>query len=206
MSRCLIPLALALLSAGCQNTNVFGYRLGNESLYDPNIRTVYVPTFNNRAFQTTPYRELEVDVTRAVVRELGAKTPFRVVSDPTRADTELIGNIVGIDKVLVNRNMQNNIREGEITLTVEILWRDLRDGRILSSPQKRGPILPASPLAFDPDLMQPPQAVPVQPGLPTRVVATGRLLPELGETNATASKMAVDKLAVQIVSMMERGW
>jgi hypothetical protein len=205
MSRCLIPLAV-LLSAGCQNANVFGYRLGNETLYDPNIRTVYVPTFNNRAFQTTPYRELEVDLTRAVVREIGEKSPFRVVSDPSRADTELIGNIVGIDKSLVNRNLQNNIREGEIIVSVDVLWRDLRDGRILSTPQKRGPVLPASPLAFDPDVPQPPQAVAVQPALPARVVGTGRLLPELGETNASGSKRAVDQIAVQIVSMMERGW
>jgi hypothetical protein len=200
-------LGFALLTAGCQNASVFGYRLGNESLYDPNIRTVYVPTFNNRAFQTTPYRELEVDITRAVVREIGEKTPFRVVSDPSRADTELIGNIVGIDKVLVNRNLQNNIREGELIVSVDVLWRDLRDGRILSAPQKRGPVMPAAPpIAFDPDLPQPPPTVAAQSGLPTRVVATGRLLPELGETNASASKRAVDNLAVQFVSMLERGW
>jgi hypothetical protein len=206
MSRIAV-LAVSLLSAGCQNASVFGYRLGNESLYDPNIRTVYVPTFNNRALQTTPYRELEVDLTRAVVRELGEKTPFRVVSDPSRADTELIGNIVGIEKVLVNRNLQNNIREGEIIVYVDVLWRDLRDGRILSAPQKRGVVLPAAlPAPFDPDLPQPPPSVAAQPGLPTRIVGSGRLLPELGETNASASKRVVDQLAVQIVSMMEKPW
>ncbi|HUR55456.1 MAG TPA: LPS assembly lipoprotein LptE [Gemmataceae bacterium] len=212
MSRIALPLALVLLSAGCQNASVFGYRLGNESLYDPNIRTVYVPTFNNRAFQTTPYRGMEVDLTRAVVRELGEKTPFRVVSDPEKADTELIGNIVGIDKILVNRNLQNNIREGEIVVSVDVLWRDLRDGRILSAPRKGNPVppgvvpAPAVPIPFDPNVPLPPPTAQVQLPLPTRIVASGRLLPELGETNASASKRVVDQIAVQIISMMEKPW
>ena len=211
MSR-FVLLAVALLPAGCQNASVFGYRLGNDSLYDPNIRTVYVPTFNNRAFQTTPYRGMEVDITRAVVRELGTKTPFRVVSDPERADTELIGNIVAIDKLKLNVNQQNALREGEIVVSVDVVWRDLRDGRILSSPRKGSPVPPGvvppavTPIPFDPDLSQPPQASVAQAALPTRVVASGRLLPELGETNATASKRVIDQLAVQIVSMMEKPW
>jgi hypothetical protein len=211
MSRFVI-LGFALFSTGCQNASVFGYRLGNEALYDQNIRTVYVPTFHNRAFQTTPYRGMEVDITRAVVRELGAKTPFRVVSDPEKADTELLGNIVGIDKVLLNRNQQNAIREGEIMVTVDVLWRDLRDGRILSSPRKGSPVppgvvpAPPTPFPFDPNLPQPPPTAEVQLPLPTRILATGRLLPELGETNASASKRVVDQLAVQIVSMMEKPW
>ena len=211
MSR-FVLLAVVLIPAGCQNASVFGYRLGNESLYDPNIRTVYVPTFNNRAFQTTPYRGMEVDLTRAVVRELGTKTPFRVVSDPERADTELIGNIVAVDKVKLNVNMQNALREGEIVVSVDVVWRDLRDGRILSSPRKGSPVPPGvvppaiTPIPFDPDLSQPPPTSVAQAALPTRIVASGRLLPELGETNATASKRVIDQLAVQIVSMMEKPW
>ena len=212
MTRPTFLLAFALLSAGCQNARVLGYRLGNDSLYDPNIRTVYVPTFNNRAFQTTPYRGMEVDLTRAVVRELGTKTPFRVVSDPERADTELIGNIVAIDKVKLNVNMQNALREGEIVVSVDVVWRDLRDGRILSAPRKGSPVPPGvvpppvTPIPFDPDRSQPPQTSVAQAAIPARIVATGRLMPELGETNATASKRVVDQLAVQIVSMMEKPW
>ncbi len=34
----------------------------------------------------------------------------------------------------------------------------------------------------------------------------GRMLPELGESTATADQMATKRLAKQIVSMMERNW
>ena len=43
-------------------------------------------------------------------------------------------------------------------------------------------------------------------GHAVKVVATGRLIPELGESNATANKSAVDKMAKQIVNMMEVAW
>ena len=195
--------------AGCRNGgSILGYQIGSRALYDENIKTVYVPMFHNRAFQTTPYRGIEVDITQAVVREIGAKTPFKVISDPERADTELLGNVADIFKGLQNRTQQNTLREGEVVLSVDVLWRDLRDGRVLSRPQRRnqpgGPNNPIPPV-FDPEVQPAPQPVD-QGGAPVRLVAAGRLLPELGETNASASKRAVDLLAVQIVSMMEKPW
>jgi hypothetical protein len=213
----LIAAAVVLVAAvGCQGTGrtLFGYQLGANELYDPNIRTVYVPVFHNRAFQTTPYRGLEVEITRAVVREIGAKTPFKVVSDPDRADTELLGNVVSIDKTLLNRNQQNQVREAEVVVAVDVVWRDLRDGRILSSPRPAlpPPGLPAPPgqlppvVPFDPNVPQPLPVCEVPVVVPARVVATGRLLPELGETNASATKRVTDQIATQIVSMMEKPW
>ena len=72
VAPCSRAAARAAAAAGCQNgPAIFGYQLGADALYDPNIRTVYVPVFNNRAFQTTPHRGFEVDVTQAVVREIG---------------------------------------------------------------------------------------------------------------------------------------
>lgn len=202
---------------GCQNTtplHLFGYRLGADALYDPNIRTVYVPVFANRALQTTPYRGFEVDLTQAVIREIGRTTSFRVVSDSERADTELIGVIVGIQKQILNRTQQNMVRDGDLIVTVDVVWRDLRDGTILSAPRKGtrppaaslpGDILPI-PGPFDPTL-PPPAPLPEAPQLiPTRLVASGRYLPELGETSSSAAKRVQDQLATQIVSMMERPW
>ncbi|VTR94609.1 signal peptide protein : Uncharacterized protein OS=Planctomyces maris DSM 8797 GN=PM8797T_14229 PE=4 SV=1: LptE [Gemmata massiliana] len=202
------PAALALVT-GCQNGfQIFGYRAGADALYDPNIKTVYVPTFNNRAFQTTPYRGLEEDVTQAVIREIGKTTPFRVTSDVSRADTELLGNIVSISKTLLNRNQQNQLREGEIAVRVDVVWRDLRDGTILSNPRRapRPGELDGPPIPFDPNVPVPPVVKDREDLLPASILATGRLLPELGETNASASKRITEQIAVQIVSMMERKW
>ena len=208
---------LALAAAvGCQGggiPSIFGYQIGSEALYDPNIKTVYIPVSSNRAFQTTPNRGIEVDITRAVIREIGAKTPFRVVSDPAEADTELLMNVVDVSKQILNRNQQNLTREAELDLTVDVLWRDLRTGKNLSAPLKGRalgtpgqPTPGQQPPPFDPSVEQPPPVTPPQSALPVRLVATGRLLPELGESYATAQKMAIDSLATQIVSLMEKPW
>ncbi|MBA4186717.1 MAG: hypothetical protein C0467_01740 [Planctomycetaceae bacterium] len=206
---------------GCRGTTptIFGYKLGAGALYDENIKTVYVPIFTNRAFQTTPYRGFENDITKAVVDEIGKTTSFRVTSDPTKADTELLGVVTQIFKNVMNRTQQNQVREGELVVNVDIVWRDLRDGTILSAPRNnkpapgadpRGLALPFDPnnppVPFDPSIPQPPQCVDPAAPVPVRVTAYGRFLPELGETNASAMQRVQNRLAVQIVSMMEKKW
>jgi hypothetical protein len=213
--RFLALAALAPFALGCRGREfgILGYRAGADVLYDPNIRTVYVPNFNNRALQTNPYRGFENDVTQAVIREIGKTTPFRVTSDYTKADTELLGNVVQITTTILNRNQQNLTREAEITVFVDVVWRDLRDGKVLSNPRPRPepgrmqPGLPTEvPPPFDPSRPVAPEVRDPDLPQPVRIVATGRVLPELGETNASASKAIHDKLAVQIVSLMERKW
>jgi hypothetical protein len=211
----LAPLGGAL---GCNTfPTVFGYQMGAGALYDPNIRTVYVPEFYNRTFQTTPYRGFEYDITQAVVNEIGRTTNFRVTSDPARADTELIGVIMVMGKNIVNRTQQNTVREGELMVGVDVVWRDLRDGTILSAPRLGGrpavPGLPGQPglaepppVPFDPSVPVPPP-VPVDPKvIPYRITAFGRYLPEVGESNASAMQRVQNQIAVQIVSMMEKPW
>jgi hypothetical protein len=209
--------SLAAAAVGCQGgvPTIFGYQLGADALYNSNIRTVFVPVSRNQAFQTEPYRGLERDLTKAVVREIGARTRFRVVSDPSRADTELLMNVVDINKTLLNRNPQNTIREGDVVITVDVLWRDLRDGTIYSAPrpvpQPGAPLPPPPGLQpelpqFDPDVAPVPAVAVLPVPLTRRLVATGRMLPELGETNASAEKRALDSMAIQIVSMMEKPW
>ncbi len=211
-----LAAAVPLAAAGCRGGGfkVFGYQAGADALYDPNIRTVYVPLFNNRAFQTTPYRGFEVDVTQAVIREIGKTTTFRVTSDFERADTELLGNVVAITKGILNRNQQNQIREAEVVVWVDVVWRDLRDGTILSNPAPRpgpgrtvpNPLIDAPPPPFDPNVPVPPDLKNLDQPAPVRIVAIGRLLPELGESNASAGTRVQQQIAVQVVSMMEKKW
>jgi hypothetical protein len=209
--RFLSLAALApLAAAGCRSGGftIFGYRAGAGALYDTNIHTVYVPLFNNRAFQWTPFRRIEVDITEEVVRQIGAVTPYRVTSDCERADTELLGNVVGISKNILNRNQQNQVREGEVVVWVDVVWRDLRDGTILSNPRP-GPgraRADVPPLPFDPECPPPPEVRPLDAPAPVRIVATGRYIPELGESNASAAQRVEQQVAVQIVSMMEKKW
>src|SRR3989442_5642243 len=134
----LLGACLALFLPSCDgdgNFTILGYT--TRPNYDLSIHTVRVPIFRNQTF----YRGLEFDLTQAVVREIEAKTPYKVVSAGCDADTELTGNIVQFTKIILNRNQVNEVREAETILGVEIVWRNLRTAEILSLPRK-GPGAP----------------------------------------------------------------
>src|SRR5437588_5541433 len=154
-----VPGLLALAAAACLlpscesggHFTIFGYT--TQPNYDTCIKTVYVPIFQNETITDQVRRGIEVDLTRAVVREIELKTPYRVVSDRCRADTELTGRVVNLNKDVLNRNPLNEIREGQTVLTVEITWRDLRTGDILSKPKPAGPVLTATPGQLAPEVL-----------------------------------------------------
>jgi hypothetical protein len=162
--------------------------------------------FKNIAFHTSPHRGLEVDITQAIVEELNRRrSPIRVVSDCDRADTELVGSVIQILKIPQNRNLQNMNREYDLQVTVEVVWRDLRSGRVLTGtrpPAQEGP----PPDTFDPSRQPPAPPQPVPVATPVQVVAIGRAITELGESSTTAQKAAADRIARQIVNMMEQPW
>ena len=95
--------------------NFLGYTT-KPNIYD-NVKTVYIPIFNNKTLQTAPFRLQEEDLTRAVIREVEMKG-YKVISDPNRADTELRGTIVSLTKNLINRTQQNEVREGQLIVGV----------------------------------------------------------------------------------------
>src|SRR4051794_2826785 len=158
-----VALALcALLLPSCASDGhltVLGY--STKPNYDPNIRTVRIPVFKNRTpWTVTPTVGMEMDLTRAVIREIGEKTPFKVVQDCDNADTELRGVIVGFQKTMLNYTGFNEVREAETQLTVQVVWRDLRSGKVLSrGPRRPGQALtgePKQPLIATPDTIFPP--------------------------------------------------
>jgi hypothetical protein len=192
--------------AGCNwdgHFDLLGYT--TRPNYDENIKSVYVPVFRNKAFQWTPFRGMEKQLTLAVIRQIEWKTPFKVISDPNKADTELLGTIIILSKNLLNRTQENEVREGEVVLAVELVWRDNRSGKVLSNPRKpSGVITPTELPAFDPD--NPPLREGAEKPIPVVVQLSGRYLPEVGETNATAQQRVCEQLARQIVNMMEKDW
>src|SRR6266550_711027 len=118
--------ALAILLAGlalpgCESGGHFtllGYT--TRPNYDTCIKTVYVPIFKCQVLLDETRRQVPFDLTRAVIREIESKTPYKVISDRDRADTELTGNVLTLTKNLLIRNQLNEIREGETVLTVGI--------------------------------------------------------------------------------------
>ena len=88
----MLPLVLALMSAGC------GYHVvGRNDGLPKTWRTIAVPVFVNH---TLHYR-LEQIFTEAVVRELEARTTYRIVPDPSQANAVLLGEMTSIEAVPV---------------------------------------------------------------------------------------------------------
>src|SRR5438132_12420749 len=82
--------AFALLLPSCNwhgNFTVLGYT--TKPQYTDHIHTIYVPIFKN----LTLWWGLEFDLTRAVIRRIEAKTPYKVVSSPLWSDSKLGGTI-----------------------------------------------------------------------------------------------------------------
>ena len=224
--------------------DVLGY--STQPNYDTSFKTVRVPIFKTRVnLIATPIPGLEQDLTEAIVREIQLKTPYKITQGD--ADTELTGTIVGFTKSLLNYTQLNTIREAETTLVVELVWRDLRTGKILTRATRRpGQGLPADPrqpllpddltagVATRDSVLPPgskPFVVPSAPRLPTSgdigpgsnevavidpltrekavpvtVRSVGHFRPELSESFTSALKENVDRIAVQTVSVMEKGW
>jgi hypothetical protein len=191
-------LALALAAAlplGCTgngNFRLLGYQFG--PLQDERFKTIYVPVVQNKAFQSGPLRGLENDLTLAIQRQIEQVTNYKVVSYREGADTELLVTIVHTPQAIFNRNQLNEIRGSDMVVQVELVWRDLKTGEILSK-TKPGP--GGLPLPGEPNAPAPP-VVTLQ--------TTGRFMPELGESQATALQRATKQMAVEIVSAMERPW
>jgi hypothetical protein len=185
--------------AGCEDGGhftVLGYT--TRPNYDTSIQTVRVPIFKNMTMRDSTREGIEFQLTQAVVREIGLKTPYRVVGADCDADTELDGTIVAFVKTVINRDQQNEVREAQTTMSVELVWKDLRTGEILSQPRAKPDPIPV--------LADQPPNVYAQSKAPVTVTSEASFIPEVGESITTARKKNIDKLAVQIVSMMEQPW
>lgn len=145
--------------------------------YSPELRTVSVPIFENVTFR----RGIEFQLTEAVQKEITRRTPYRLARG-AEADTRLTGKIVDVRKDVLGETAQDDPRELQVTYMVRVSWEDLRNGQILA--QQEVPIAPAD--------------VPL--------VGQAEMAPEVGQSLATATQDAVDRLARRIVDMMEVPW
>lgn len=165
----LVLLAMPVLLTGC------GYAVG--SAVDPHIRTVAVPTFESGAFR----RGVEQQLTEAVQREIRLRTPFRL-AHAGDADTRLRGKVVSVGKRVLGLGPSDDPRQVEFEIAVEVVWEDLRDGRVLAS-----------------------RHVPISPDA-VNLMTSGRSSLDVGQSARSAEYDAVRELARQIVDLMETPW
>jgi hypothetical protein len=97
------------------------------SLYREDVQTVAVPIFANREYK----RGLEFNLSKAVVNQIEAHTPYKVVPRE-RADTVLEGEITHVQVTTLSRRYVEAIpQEQMVILTINFTWKDLRTGQIL---------------------------------------------------------------------------
>jgi hypothetical protein len=154
-----------------------GYQIGNQSLYPMEIHTVYVPMFESVSFR----RNLGERLTEAVCKEIELKTPYKVVSEST-ADSILSGRIVQEGKEVLIGSRVGDPRELQVNMRVMVGWTD-RQGRMLRE---------------SPGVPLPSELIDVQ--------GTGNVVPEVGQSIASAQQQAIQRVAEQIVSLMEKPW
>jgi hypothetical protein len=154
-----------------------GYRIGAESLYPVNIRTVYVPVFESDSFR----RNLGERLTEAVIKEIELKTPYKVTGD-SGADSILSGRITHDTKRVMVLNKYHDPRENEVSLQIQVRWLDRQSNLIRE----------AAPIPLPDEV--------------ATIRETALLVPEVGHSVATAQQQAIHRLAEQIVSMMEAPW
>jgi len=133
-------------------------------------------------FESSSFRRnLAERLTEAVVKEIEMKTPFKVVSTP-EADSILTGRIIAENKHVMVENRFGDPRQTEASLQVEVQWIDRHSQTIL-----RNGSIPAAPE----------MAV---------VTGTATVSPEVGQSLATAHQQAIQRVAEQIVALMELPW
>jgi hypothetical protein len=172
LARLLIGVCVALLAGGCAR-----YQIGHATLFRPDLRTVHVPVFESDSVR----RSLGERLTEAVVKEIEARTPYKVVG-MSDADSTLSGRIVSETKRAIAENRNDDVRGIETELSVEVRWLSRR-GEILMQRSS----IPLGSLA-------------------TLVSEDSRFFPEAGQSLALAQQDAIDKLAREIVGQMEVWW
>jgi hypothetical protein len=166
---------LLTLLAGCAS-----YRFGNNTLYAPNVRTVYVPMIQSDSYRVTPGIDLGERLTEAVCKEVEKRTPFKVVGTD-EADSVLTARIVADTKRMVVESPTDQSRQVEMNMQVLVTWAD-RGGAVLAT-----------------------GAVPM-PAASVDVGQAAMLVPEYGRSVVSTQQEAIVKMAQQIVGLMEEPW
>jgi hypothetical protein len=90
--------------------------------------------------------------------------------------------IKSIRKTVMGTTADNDPRELQVQFAVDVVWEDLRTGRILAQRQ----------VSLEPEV--------------SHLFATAEMAPEVGQSLTTATQTAMNGMARQIVDLMEAPW
>lgn len=115
---------LVLLLLFCIFFGSCGY--SSKSLLRSNVRSVYIPVFDNDTFR----RGFEFDLTKAVQDQIMLRTRLHIVNKD-EADSILLGKITNVDENVLIEDRRDNIVESRVFIVIEIRWVDKRTGRTI---------------------------------------------------------------------------
>ena len=154
-----------------------GYQVGTHSLYNNRIETVCVPMFESDSFR----RSIAERLTEAVCKRIEERTPYKVIGRPS-ADSVLTGRLVADSQAVLTKNRHNDVRQKQVSLSVEVVWIDRRGNELRRSE-------------------------PIPWGMAGDGITTSwDMVPEMGDSTVLAQQKAIDRMAEQIVNMMENPW
>jgi hypothetical protein len=147
------------------------------------VPTLRVPKFTNRIRNDflKQGKLCAEELTHAVIQAIEKGTQYKVVATADAADSELVGVITSFSQWCPgwNHNQINFIREPETTLVVDVVWKDLHTGKsLLTTKGNKRPFKST-----------------------VRSIAYYR--PELSEPIAQARKQNVERMAEQILMLLE---
>ena len=155
-----------------------GYQIGTDSLYNTEIKTVHVPIFQSDSYRQNMGERL----TEAVIRRIEQRTPYKVVHRPNGADSILSGRLTNESQSVSIVDDYAGTRQKKVELTVYVQWKDRRGSMVRT----------LSPIAWN--------------DAPVDITTSSDMVAEMGHSYATASQDAIDKMADQIVDMMQMPW
>ena len=151
--------------------------------YQVGNQTLYRPdvqTIHVPVFQSDSFRkDLGERLTEAVVKEIQLKTPYRVVCEAD-ADSMLTGKIVDETKTVLAEDINDVPRNIGTDLVARVRWES-----------RTGDLLRENLVSLPPVL---------------QISQTANLIPEGGQSIATAHQRAISQLAEQVVAQMEYPW
>jgi len=154
-----------------------GYQVGSQSLFGQDVRTVYVPMVEADPTR----RHLAERLTEAICKQIEARSPYKVVGRPS-ADSILECRIVEKTQRVSLVDNFNDPRQKTGDLVLQVQWRDRRSQDLRQ---------------FD---------IPVWNERATQVTASDAMVAEFGHSLLTSEQRQIDRIAAQIVGMMESPW
>ncbi|HTQ38324.1 MAG TPA: LptE family protein [Pirellulales bacterium] len=152
------------------------YHFGNASLFPPDISTVYVPMAESHSFRP----DLGEALTEAIDKQIEKETPYRVVGTPN-ADSVLTVKLIQDTKRVIDLNKFDEARATEVNYQVQVTWINRKGDVIYNG------------------------VVPLPPEF-TSIGASQAYIPEYGQSYSSSEYAVVQKLAKQVVGLMERPW